>query len=124
MMKYLLSLWLLATSVSVVAQEHRVEIWNSDKTASASCIENKFPTCQIQVNGRIIDVTPVTYSNIGKLGSWKIIDYDKVVTEPIEWLESTSTIQLVNFRTQAWRDGQRYTVTEAVLIKNGKYTTR
>lgn len=124
MVKLVLSICLLATSMSLAAQEDKVEIWNSDGTASASCIENKFPTCQIRINERIIDVTPVIYSNIGKLGLWKIIDYDKVVTEPIEWLESTSSIQLVNFRTQAWRDGQRYTVTETVLIKNGKYTAR
>ena len=124
MTRPLVILYLLAFSQISSGQETPVEIWNSDKTASASCVLNKFPTCQVVLNGKIIDVTKVTYSNIVKLGTLGIIDYEKVVTEPIEWLKNTNDIQLIKFRTQAWRNGQRYTVVEPVLIKNGKYSSR
>lgn len=124
MARSLFILYLLTFSHISSGQENPVEIWNSDKTASASCVLNKFPTCQVVLNGKAIDVTKVTYSNIGKLGTLGIVDYEKVVTEPIEWLKNTNDIQLISFRTQAWRNKQRFTIVEPVLIKNGKYLPR
>ena len=111
-------------SLAIGAQESSIVIWNSDKSASAFCSSDDMPVCHISINETNIDVSQVTITNIGKLGIAKIYDYEKVITKPIEWLKSSSDIQMVKFKTQAWRNGQSYTVTEPVLVKNGKYHVR
>ena len=116
--------FLIIFPIGVTAQERGGEIWNDEKSASASCSGNGVPRCQVIVNGSSIDVSQVTYTNLGKLGTNSSEDYEKIVTMPTEWLKSTSEVQMVKFKTHAWRNGQRYTVTESVLIKNGKFSVR
>ncbi len=116
--------FLTILSLGIKAQESEFVIWNDDKSASASCSEEELPTCRVIINGTSVDVSQVTYANLGKLGIANLDEYKKVVTMPDEWIKSTSDIQVVNFKTHAWRNGQRYTVNEPVLVKNGKYFVR
>ena len=110
----------------VNAQEDKANavIWNSDRSAHASCINEKIPVCQVIVNKSKIDVSQVTRSNLGKLGIVKSGEYEKVITKPEKWIKNTTDIQMITFVTSAWRGDQRYTVSETVLIKNGKYFAR
>jgi hypothetical protein len=111
-------------SLNGIAQETESELWNEERSASASCDKDDMPICKITISGVSVDVSQVTYSNLGKLGIYKLSEYERVVTFPTEWLQSNHEIHMVEFKTQAWRNGQRYTVSEPVLIKNGRYLVR
>ena len=124
MLRMFLFTLFVSASLAISAQELNVMIWNAEKTASASCYGAGLPTCQVIVNGAVIDVSQMTYSNIGKLGIAELDEYERVVTEPTKWLESDGTLQMVNFRARAWRGGQRYSVSEPVVVKDGKYFAR
>jgi len=43
---------------------------------------------------------------------------------PEEWLVNQDDIQMVKFKTHAWKNGKKYTVFEPVLIKDGRYYKR
>ena len=111
-------------SIGGTAQENDLVLWNDEKSASASCSKDDIPICQIIIAAERVDVSQVTFVNLGKLGIVKLKEYERIVTYPVEWLKSNKEIQLVMFKTQAWRSGQRHTITEPVLVKNGKYTVR
>ncbi len=115
---------LVLISFLVHAKETDEVIWNTDKTAYASCSNGVIPTCQVVVRGTKVDVSHVTYSNLGKLGIATADEYQKIVTKPISWLKNTTDIQMVEFKTHAWLNGKRYTVTEPVLVKDGRYFGR
>ena len=62
------------------------------------------------------DVSGVEAANLGVLGVSRKTDYDRVETTPIEWLPRDDGRFQVVMRTRAWKAGQRYTVSEGLLI--------
>jgi len=65
------------------------------------------------------DVSGVEAASLGVLGISKKADYDRVETTPIEWLPRDDGRFQVVMRTRAWKAGQRYTVSERLLITSG-----
>lgn len=119
-----LFVYLVLFSIGVSSEEVNTSVLNSDGAARASCSNIGIPVCQVVVGEVEVDVSQVTFVNLGKLGIAKKEDYEKIVTKPVKWLKSTVELQIIEFQTQAWRNGQRYTVSEPVLINNGKYNVR
>jgi hypothetical protein len=62
-----------------------------------------------------IDLSAVEGGNFGKLGL-RPVEYDRFETSPIEWLPRQDGLFQVNIQTRAWRAGQRYTVSEPLVI--------
>lgn len=71
-----------------------------------------------QSDGRFleVDLSAVEGGNFGKLGRRRA-EYDRFETKPVEWLPRQDGLLQVKIQTQAWRDGQRYTVWEPVLFR-------
>ena len=97
-------------------------LWNSNRTALAVSITQ--PKASVvfvflrQTNGTYLaaDASGVAGGNFGKLGRPRT-DYERFETTPAEWLHREDGWFQVRMRTRAWRDGQRYTVSEPLLIK-------
>lgn len=102
----------------------RHELWSGGKSALAFCVLAKASSCYVISDELKVNVSQVENLNLGKLGLSSKYKYEKVITFPVEWLKSGDGELMVLFKTQAWMAGKRYTVTEPVLIKNGKYVVR
>src|SRR5258705_1149205 len=97
-------------------------LWNSNRTALAVSITQ--PKASVvfvflrQTNGTYLsaDASGVEGGNFGKLGRPRT-DYERFETTPVEWLRREDGWFQVRMRTRAWRGGQRYTVSEPLLIK-------
>ena len=98
-------------------------LWNTKKTAVALTIRKAAGTLcfvlirQSQNRFMTVDVRNVESSNFGKLGSPRM-HYDRYETAPTKWLERDDSNYQVVFRTHAWKDGQRFTVKEPLIIKS------
>ena len=96
-------------------------LWNSNRTAVAASFPR--PKASVifvflqQTNGTYVavDASGVEGGNFGKLGRGRE-DYDRFETTPVEWLYRDDGRFQVVMRTRAWRAGQRYTVSEPLLI--------
>ena len=96
-------------------------LWNSNLTALAISIPQ--PKASVifvflrQTNGTYLasNASGVEAGNFGKLGRERT-DYERFETTPVEWLHRTDGKFQVIMRTRAWRNGQRYTVSEPLLI--------
>lgn len=110
--------------IEVGADQIENYLWNPSKTALAFCTLEQPNSCYIVDSTNVADVTAMEASNLGKLGFFSRKSYDKVVSLPVKWLKTENGLHLVMFKTQAWRNGQRYTVKEPTLAKNGKYSGR
>jgi len=67
----------------------------------------------------------VEAANLGKLGLKSRRVYERIETTPLEWLSREDGHLQITFRTRAWSGGQRYTVTEPLLLTvNGKVSWR
>jgi hypothetical protein len=97
-------------------------LWNSNRTAVAiSITEPKASLVFVfisQADGTYLaaDASGVEGGNFGKLGRPRT-DYERFETTPTEWLRREDGWLQVRMRTRAWRAGQRYTVSEPLLIK-------
>jgi hypothetical protein len=97
-------------------------LWNSNRTAVAvSTIQPRASVVFVflrQTNGTYLaaDASGVEGGNFGKLGRPRT-DYDRFETTPTEWLYREDGWFQVWMRTRGWRGGQRYTVSEPLLIK-------
>ena len=97
-------------------------LWNSNRTAVAVSIPR--PKASVgfvflrQANGTFLaaDASGVEGGNFGKLGRPRT-DYERFETTPTEWLHRKDGLFQVRMRTRAWRNGQRYTVSEPLLIR-------
>jgi hypothetical protein len=97
-------------------------LWNSNRTAIAVSITQ--PKASVvfvflrQTNDTYLaaDASGVEGGNFGKLGRSRT-EYERFETTPVEWLHREDGWFQVRMRTRAWRDGQRYTVSEPLLIK-------
>ncbi len=63
------------------------------------------------------DASGVEGGNFGKLGRPRT-DYSRFETTPVKWLSREDGMFQVRMRTRAWRTGQRYTVSEDLIIKS------
>ena len=106
--------------------ENRESLWDSTKEAEAVCINNANGKneCFIQVGSDKFDVTKAEGANLGKLRLAARDSYSKVISFPTKWLKSSSGVYMVEITTQAWLNGQRYTVAEPALVKGGVYRQR
>jgi len=120
---FLITCILLAPSFSYAENEKNV-LWNKDKNAVAFCVSESESLCFIVAGETVANVSQAENVNIGKLGITPKSKYERVITVPTKWLRSNNNEFMVSFTTQAWLSGQRYTVTEPVFVKNGKYRVR
>jgi len=97
-------------------------LWNTERTAAADATPGKSGTRIVaflkQQDGSFleIDLSQVEGGNFGKLG-WTRADCDHFETKPVEWLPRQDDLLQVKIQTQAWRAGQRYTVSESVALR-------
>ena len=97
-------------------------LWNSNRTAVAVSLSRPKASVIVvflrKANGTYLaaNASGVERGNFGKLGRGRT-DYDRFETTPVEWLYREDRWFQVVMRTRAWRAGQRYTVSEPLLIK-------
>lgn len=123
-MKTLTTALIIFCSLLCEANEKENSIWSKQGNAVAFCLYENESKCYVIAGEKIINVSQVENSNIGKLGILKKSAYEKVLTTPVEWLNSENETLMFSFKTEAWLSGKKYTVTEPVLIKNGEYRQR
>ncbi len=113
------SVWPLT---DVIESAQTEGLWTDSNTAAALSIRNDLGTHVYVVLARpdreslAVDITPIEYGLLGKLGTSDRSQYERFETEPVEWLDVTEDYFLLNVRLRAWRDGQRYTVFGPVRI--------
>lgn len=96
-------------------------LWNRDRTAAVSSVHTdngSVVTAYVrQQDGTFLtfDLSAVEGGNFGKLGRSRK-DFDRFETTPIEWLQRQDGLLQVRIQTRAWRQGQRYTVTEPLVF--------
>ena len=103
-------------------------VWKKDKSAVAMSFQGVESSLCIVVykNEKFLvsDVSKVENDNFANLG-FKRLHYDRYLTEPTVWTEtgrfnytnfSDRTLHQITFRTRAWRNGQRYTVSESLIL--------
>ena len=99
-------------------------LWSKNKKALAVCINSDSSKCYVSIDSIKVDITKVEDANLGKLGLRPRNAYSKIINFPSKWLQASNNEYLVNITTHAWFNGQRYTVTEPVYIKDGIYHQR
>lgn len=93
-----------------------------DKNAQAFCNSRNETVCTVVVGDIYTDVSVIENKNIGKLGVTPKNKYEKVITFPSKWLHSSSDGDLIEFTTQAWLQGEKYTISGVVFVnRNGEY---
>ena len=105
-------------------QDNVKYLLNGDNSALAICYIQNPNKCYILNKKTLVDVSQMENANLGKLGLRKRNEYEKILSIPEKWEESNNGVYLVWFKTQAWRNGQRYTVKEPVYVENGIYNVR
>ncbi len=109
-------------STNETARVLQAGLWNSNRTAVAVSFPK--PKASVifvflrQTNGTYlaVDASGVEGGNFGKLGRGRT-DYDHFETTPVEWSYREDRWFQVVMRTRVWRAGQRYTVSEQLLIE-------
>lgn len=102
-------------------------LWNKDKSAVAIYFlrpESSIIYIFIFNNdGKIlpVDISTVENGNVGKVGYARKNEYDKFETKPVNWIERNDDLLQINMRTRVWKNGQRYTTYEKLLLnKEGR----
>lgn len=122
MFRMLATIFIFFYSAGSFSETH--ELWDNEKQALAYCDVGNELSCYIIFDQLKVNVSQVESLNLRKLGSASRDKYERVITIPVKWSKSSDSELIVLFKTQAWVKGKRYTVTEPVLIRNGKYTVR
>jgi hypothetical protein len=97
-------------------------LWNADKTAAVAATSEASGTRVTaylrQQDGTFleIDLSAAENGNFGKLGQ-RPTEYDRFETKPTKWLPRQDDLFQVSIQTQAWRAGQRYTVSEPLIFR-------
>ena len=97
-------------------------LWNPDRNAIAvSSVSINKTTVYIFIIQPDESYLPVNLSdvedaNLRKLGLCDRSCYSKVKTEAIRWLPSSTSVLKILIQTQAWKNGQRHTMSEPVTI--------
>jgi hypothetical protein len=93
-----------------------------DKNGHAFCNSRNETECTVVIGDVYTDVSLIEDKNIGKLGIIPKNGYEKVITFPSKWLRSNSDGDLIEFTTQAWLQGQKYTISGMVFVnRSGEY---
>ncbi|WP_045859807.1 hypothetical protein [Teredinibacter purpureus] len=90
----------------------------TDKTALAFCESKDKTICFVIANNIPTNVSRIENANLGKLGLAGKEQYEKIETFPSEWVAEKQNGNLISFTTRAWRNGQRYTASGPVFVKN------
>lgn len=114
----------VGVSTNEIAKALNAGLWNTNRTAVAISI-NRSPKPSLifvflkQADGRYIagNVSGVETGNFGVLGSSGRSGYDRFETTPMEWLHREDGLFQITMRTRAWKSGQRYTVSEKLVIR-------
>jgi hypothetical protein len=115
----LLSIGVLAAAAG---QPPDAALWNADGTAAVSAVPGETVTRVTaflkQQDGTFleVDLSGAEDRHVGRLGHRRT-EYDRVETRAIEWLSRQDDLLQVRIQTQAWRAGQRYTVSEPVVLR-------
>lgn len=103
--------------------------WNTERTATAAAItaqgQSQVVAFLLREDGayQAIDVSRVERANLMKLQQDP--NFDRVESRPIGWIEREDELYQIEIQTRAWRSGQRFTVSEKLLIEpNGKVLWR
>ena len=97
-------------------------LWNSDQSAAVSAIPDasgtRITAYLKQQDGTFltIDLSAVEKGNFGKLGQ-PPAKYQRFETKPTEWHPRQDGLLQVTIQTQAWLSGQRYTVSEPLILR-------
>lgn len=116
----LIILAIFAIPVRAIDESHP-PVWSQHKRALAHCENGGITTCYVICNGKVVNVSEVEKANLGKVGHYQ---YEKVITYPISWELNDNLSCKFWFQTQAWINGQRYTVKEPVSVTSGEYSGR
>ena len=97
-------------------------LWNSNRTAVAISLASlKAPTAFVflkQTDGKYLAVDmSIEGLGIGAMGTAGRSAYERLELTPIQWLRRDDGMFMVLMRTRAWKDGQRYTVSKPLLIR-------
>ena len=96
--------------------------WNADKSAIAVTLYKPKKTVvfifiqQDEKKYKAVDISQIEDGNLGKLGMARRMEYSKIETIPTEWRNRDDSSYQVVLRTRVWKDGQRYTVYEELII--------
>ena len=101
-------------------------VWSEERDLLAYCYEMTcFAVRTCRPEPLVIDISPVIYGNLGKIG-WKP-SYERIENRPlrisseVRTLSTTNrTIIEVSVQTRIWKDEQRYTVSERLVIVDNK----
>lgn len=99
-------------------------VQNESGNAVAVCVKQPEFACYIITKNQLIDVSVVEALNLSKLGSSAHSDYERVETKPTAWISSDAETHTIEFSTLAWREEQRYSAKEVVVIQQGQYIQR
>ena len=97
-------------------------IWSSERNAYAIVFKKPNGSlCLVllkQGDGyKVIDVSSVETGNFGKLG-YNRAYYDNYETVPTKWYKSKNDNYQIEFTSHAWKNGNRFTIREPLIIKN------
>ncbi len=111
------------TSTNEIVRVLLSGLWNSNRTAVAVSFPRPKASVILvflrQTNDTYLsaDASRVEDGNFGKLGWFGRTGYGRFETTPIRWTHRPDGWFQVVMRTRAWKSGQRYTVSEPLLIK-------
>ena len=111
------------SDIDLIAEARASGLWTDDGTAAAVSIpmDNRTGVYVLLVrpNGEytIADISRIERGLFTTLGLATPADYEKYETQPVEWITLEDGNLLLKVRLQAWRDGQRYTVSAPVIIR-------
>lgn len=110
------------SAVSAAQPPPENSLWNAEGTAAAVASPGESGTQVTAFLGqqdgsfRKIDLSAVENSNFGKLGRRRT-EYERFETTPIRWIPRPDDLLQIEIQTRAWHGGQRYTVSEPVLLR-------
>lgn len=117
-----LPLLLLAAFAGRAEPPPEAALWNAGRSAAAvsARVDGRASVTAFvrQADGSFlkIDLSQVEQRNLGKLGPGGA-EYERVETQPLQWLERRDGLLQLRIHTRAWRQGQRYTVEEPVIFQ-------
>lgn len=83
-------------------------VWNQDRTAAVATLKQHKGTQLFVFLKRDeqflkLDISHVEGMNLGKLGRYRLNDYDRVESAPIEWVTRDDDKFQINIQTRAWK---------------------
>ena len=109
--------------LDLIAEAEASGMWNDDRTAVAVSIPQENCTgvyvllMRPNAEHTTADISRIEDGLFAKLGTAARSAYQKYETVPIEWTTLEDGNLLLMVRLQAWRDGQRFTVSGPVIIR-------